>query len=82
MADVTTHERLVDDDLIEAFRRDGFVVVPDLLSDDEVDHYGRVVTDAVHERNAGDDVPLEKKRIQQQIESIRQKLELIAEGQE
>jgi len=28
------------------------------------------------------DVPQEKKRIQQQIESIRQKLELIAEGQE
>jgi hypothetical protein len=28
------------------------------------------------------DVPREKERIQQQIESIRQKLELIAEGEE
>jgi ectoine hydroxylase-related dioxygenase (phytanoyl-CoA dioxygenase family) len=66
LADTTTHDKIVDDELVEAFRRDGFVVVPDLLSDDEVDHYGRVVTDAVHERNAGDDVPLEKKSRYQQ----------------
>jgi ectoine hydroxylase-related dioxygenase (phytanoyl-CoA dioxygenase family) len=57
---------LVDGDLIDAFRRDGYVVIPDLLTDDELARYGRVVTDAVHVRTAGDDVPLAKKSRYQQ----------------
>jgi ectoine hydroxylase-related dioxygenase (phytanoyl-CoA dioxygenase family) len=56
---------LVDPELVEAFRRDGFVVVPGLLGD-ELDAYGEAVTAAVHERNADDDVPLEQKSRYQQ----------------
>ena len=63
---VTETSPLVDPELVEAFRRDGFVVVPDLLSDEETGAYGDAVTRAVHERNAGDDVPLEKKSRYQQ----------------
>jgi ectoine hydroxylase-related dioxygenase (phytanoyl-CoA dioxygenase family) len=62
----TTHPQLVDDDAVAAFRRDGFVVVPDLLDAQELDEYGRLVTAAVRERNAADNVPLaEKSRYQQ-----------------
>jgi ectoine hydroxylase-related dioxygenase (phytanoyl-CoA dioxygenase family) len=51
---------------VEAFARDGFVVVPDLLTDDELDRYGALVTAAVDVRTAGDVVPLaEKSRYQQ-----------------
>jgi len=63
---VTETSPLVDPELVEAFRRDGYVVIPDLLSADETAAYGEAVTRAVHERNAGDDVPLEKKSRYQQ----------------
>jgi ectoine hydroxylase-related dioxygenase (phytanoyl-CoA dioxygenase family) len=63
---VTETSPLVDPELVEAFRRDGFVVIPNLLSEDETDAYGEAVTRAVHERNAGDDIPLEKKSRYQQ----------------
>jgi ectoine hydroxylase-related dioxygenase (phytanoyl-CoA dioxygenase family) len=52
---------LVDEDTIARFRRDGFVVIPDLLTDDEVEHYGVAVTAAVKDRTAGDDRPLESR---------------------
>ncbi len=50
--------------LVEAFRRDGFVVVPDLLSVDELRRYGSAVDEAVERRSrfdsprAGGEVPL------------------------
>ena len=56
---------LVDPALVEAFRRNGFVVVPGLLGD-ELDAYGEAVTAAVHERNADDNIPLEQKSRYQQ----------------
>jgi ectoine hydroxylase-related dioxygenase (phytanoyl-CoA dioxygenase family) len=56
----------VADEYIDAFRRDGFVVIPDLLSDEEVDRYGQAVTDAVRYRNRADNVPLEEKSRYQQ----------------
>jgi ectoine hydroxylase-related dioxygenase (phytanoyl-CoA dioxygenase family) len=62
----TTTEKLVDPALIEAFDRDGYVVVPDLIELDELDRYNRLVTAAVQQRNAGDDVPLEQKSRYQQ----------------
>jgi ectoine hydroxylase-related dioxygenase (phytanoyl-CoA dioxygenase family) len=53
-------------DVVARFRRDGFVVVPDLLSADEVARYGAAVTAAVCRRRAGDDRPLaEKSRYEQ-----------------
>jgi len=66
LPDTATHPKLVSDEHIDTFRRDGFVLIPDLLTDDEVDQYGTAVTEAVHTRNAGDTVPLEQKSRYQQ----------------
>ncbi len=44
---------LVPAELVAQFREQGFVVVPGLLSHDELDHYGALVTDAVAYRTAG-----------------------------
>jgi ectoine hydroxylase-related dioxygenase (phytanoyl-CoA dioxygenase family) len=57
---------LVDPELVAAFARDGYVVVPGLLSGDELDHYGALVTQAVAQRTSGDTVPLEEKSRYQQ----------------
>jgi len=62
----TTGTRLLDDGLIAAFQRDGFVVVPDLLTDDELGHYDEAVTRGVRERTADDDTPFEEKSRYQQ----------------
>ena len=59
-------ETLLPAELVARFREDGFVVVPDLLSTDELDRYGALVTDAVAYRTAGDTVPLEEKSRYQQ----------------
>ena len=57
---------MIDDELVQRFRRDGFVVVPDLLTDAEVDDYGTAVTNAVQARTADDDRPLaERSRYEQ-----------------
>ena len=63
---VSTTTNLLDPGLVEAFRRDGYVVIPGLLTDDELDRYGEAVTRGVRDRNAGDDTPLEKKSRYQQ----------------
>jgi ectoine hydroxylase-related dioxygenase (phytanoyl-CoA dioxygenase family) len=53
--------------LVETFQRDGYVVVPDLLSADEVAHFEAAVTGGVHRRREGMEVvPLaERSRYQQ-----------------
>jgi ectoine hydroxylase-related dioxygenase (phytanoyl-CoA dioxygenase family) len=57
---------LVEPDAVERFRRDGFVVIPDLLADDELDELGAAVTAAVDHRTAGDQRPLaERSRYEQ-----------------
>lgn len=61
MAQSQTTEPLLDREIVERFARDGFVVVENLLSDDEVDAYGAAVTAAVDARTAGDDRPLESR---------------------
>jgi ectoine hydroxylase-related dioxygenase (phytanoyl-CoA dioxygenase family) len=59
-------EAIVDQQLVAEFQEQGFVVVQDLLSFDELDRYGALVTDAVRYRTASDTVPLaEKSRYQQ-----------------
>src|SRR5262245_14687945 len=45
---------VVDPALVERFRRDGFVVVPDLLTGDELSRYDEAVTAAVRSRTASD----------------------------
>jgi ectoine hydroxylase-related dioxygenase (phytanoyl-CoA dioxygenase family) len=59
-------ERLVPTELVEQFQEQGYVVVPGLLSTDELDHYGALVTEAVGYRTSGDTVPLEEKSRYQQ----------------
>src|SRR5262245_53404341 len=57
---------VVDPDLVSRFRAEGYVVVSGLLSFEELDRYGELVTKAVHYRTAGDTIPLtEKSRYQQ-----------------
>jgi ectoine hydroxylase-related dioxygenase (phytanoyl-CoA dioxygenase family) len=52
--------------LVEAFRRDGFVVVPDLLSPDELERFGAAVDEAVARRSRHDTRALaEKTRYEQ-----------------
>jgi ectoine hydroxylase-related dioxygenase (phytanoyl-CoA dioxygenase family) len=63
---MTTSTRIVSDEQLEAFRRDGFVVIPGLLDDDELDRYGELVTAAVMARTAADARPLgERTRYEQ-----------------
>ena len=65
---VTTDAPLLEPTFVERFRRDGFVVIPDLLTMDELDHYRVVVTEAVRDRTK-DDLPLaEKSRYQQSFQ--------------
>lgn len=54
------------DDLAEVFHRDGFVVVPGLLTDEELDRFGPEVDAGVQRRKQGDPRPLaEKSRYEQ-----------------
>ena len=47
--------------LVENFRRDGFVVVPNLLGEDELEKFGAAVDRAVHDRGRNDHRKLEEK---------------------
>jgi ectoine hydroxylase-related dioxygenase (phytanoyl-CoA dioxygenase family) len=53
-------------DIADAFARDGFVVVEDLLTDAELDHFGPIVTEAVRRRSQADLRPLEQRTPYQQ----------------
>jgi ectoine hydroxylase-related dioxygenase (phytanoyl-CoA dioxygenase family) len=57
---------LLAEQTVQQFERDGFVVIPGLLSDGELDRYGQLVTEAVAARTRDDDVPLEEKSRYQQ----------------
>ncbi len=52
---------VVDDELVEAFRRDGYVVVPDLLTDEERERFHAVVSAAVAARTVDDHRTLEER---------------------
>ena len=58
---------LLTPEIVETFQRDGYVVVPDLLSAEEVEHFEAAVTGAVRRRREGIEVaPLaERSRYQQ-----------------
>ncbi len=61
-----TTDTVVGDKLIEQFQRDGFVVVPDLLTDAELEKFGHAVDHAVAERGRNDHRPLEEKSLYEQ----------------
>jgi ectoine hydroxylase-related dioxygenase (phytanoyl-CoA dioxygenase family) len=63
---VGVDERVLPVELVERFRAEGFVVVPDLLSEAELDHFAPLVTDAVNTRTSSDTTPLEDKSRYQQ----------------
>jgi ectoine hydroxylase-related dioxygenase (phytanoyl-CoA dioxygenase family) len=52
---------LVTTEQVDAFRRDGFVVVAGLLNDDELDHFGPLVIDAVAHRSGADTRTLDER---------------------
>ncbi len=52
---------LLDQDVIERFGRDGFVVTEGMLTDDELDHYGEAIDAAVARRTEGDRRTLSEK---------------------
>jgi ectoine hydroxylase-related dioxygenase (phytanoyl-CoA dioxygenase family) len=57
---------IVSPEQIEKFRRDGFVVVDHLLTEDEVEKFGTAVDRAVADRKRGDDRPLAEKSLYEQ----------------
>jgi ectoine hydroxylase-related dioxygenase (phytanoyl-CoA dioxygenase family) len=58
--------------LVERCRQEGFVVVPDLLSPDELDRFAPLVTEAVERRQAHDRRPLdEKSRYEQSFQQCQ-----------
>jgi len=57
---------IVREELIERFRRDGFVVVPDLLTDAELDQFGAAVDRAVADRKRNDTRALAEKSLYEQ----------------
>jgi ectoine hydroxylase-related dioxygenase (phytanoyl-CoA dioxygenase family) len=62
----TSTTKLLSDDVVRQFETDGFVVIPGLLTDEELDRYEAAVTAGVKYRTAGDDRPLaERSRYQQ-----------------
>ncbi len=53
-------------ELVETYRRDGFVVVPDLLTADELTRYEPIVTAAVAHRSAPDTRPQHERSLYEQ----------------
>jgi ectoine hydroxylase-related dioxygenase (phytanoyl-CoA dioxygenase family) len=62
----TVHGRKLADGLVQDFERDGYVVVPDLLTTAELDDFGPAVTAAVADRTRHDTTPIEQKSRYQQ----------------
>lgn len=59
-------------ELVERFRHDGFVVVPGLLTADELDHFAPLVTEAVARRQAHDRRTLaQKSRYEQSFQQCQ-----------
>ena len=54
-------KQILTNDQIEKFRRDGFVVVPNLLTEDELERFGAAVDSAVRDRARNDHRRLDEK---------------------
>ncbi|HVT78751.1 MAG TPA: hypothetical protein VHD87_17050, partial [Acidimicrobiales bacterium] len=57
---------IVTTEQLERYRRDGFIVIPDLLTPDEVERFGAAVTAGVKWRTKDHTVPLEERSNYQQ----------------
>ncbi len=67
MSDTTTTTRILRDDQREQYRRDGFIVVPDVLSQDELDHFSPLLRTALGERAGADTRAFEEKSRYEQM---------------
>lgn len=57
----TLGARIVTDDQLDQFKRDGFIMIPDLLTAEEVERFGVAVTDGVMHRTRNNTVPMEER---------------------
>ena len=57
----STATRIVSDDQLEQYKRDGFILIPDLLTPEEVERFGTAVTDGVKWRTKDHDIPMEER---------------------
>jgi ectoine hydroxylase-related dioxygenase (phytanoyl-CoA dioxygenase family) len=57
---------IVTDEQLAQYRRDGFILIPDLLTPDEVARYGAAVTDGVKWRTKDHNIPLAERSNYQQ----------------
>jgi ectoine hydroxylase-related dioxygenase (phytanoyl-CoA dioxygenase family) len=57
----TTVTRIVTDDQLEQYRRDGFIMIPDLLTPEEVARFGAAVASGVKHRTRNHSTPLEER---------------------
>ena len=54
-------ERLVSQELLDSFKQNGFVLVPDLLTPEEVERFGEAVTEGVLHRTREHNIPMEER---------------------
>ncbi len=66
MPSSTAIKQVVSQELRDSFHQNGFVMVPDLLTPEEVERFGEAVTRGVTERTAAHTIPLEKRNNYQQ----------------
>ena len=58
---LSTSTRIVTDDQLEQFRRDGFILIEDLLTPEEVERFGAAVTAGVKWRTKDHNIPMEER---------------------
>lgn len=61
MSDTVTSTRIVSDEQLEQYRRDGFIMIDGLLTPEEVEQYSKAVVAGVNHRTRNNDIPLEEK---------------------
>lgn len=57
----STDTRIVSDEQLEQYKRDGFIMIDGLLTAEEVEQYSKAVTEGVQHRTRNNDIPLEEK---------------------
>ena len=61
MSDTVITTRIVTDEQLEQYKRDGFIMIPDLLTPEEVERFGPAVTNGVRYRTRNNNIPMEER---------------------
>ena len=61
MSNATTTDRVVSQELLDFYNENGFVLVPDLLTPEEVERFGKAVTEGVMHRTREHSIPMEER---------------------